>query len=116
MIQAVKPIYNNRIPNKEYVTATIIHEIIHGYFKIEYGLASSDPWDHGEMAGNDYFNKMKYALKEVFPNLSETDAQALVWIGLQDTDKYKDKPLSEKNAIEYIAMNYRVGLSGTKCN
>lgn len=102
--------------SKEYVSATIIHEIIHGYYKVEYGRESTNPWDHGQMVGDLYFNRMKYALQELFPGLSDIDAQALVWIGLQDTDQYKNKPLSEKNSIESTALNYRVGLSGTKCN
>jgi len=109
---------NSEIANgsKEYVTATIIHEIIHGYYKILYGRESTDPWDHGQMAGDNYFNKMKFSLMEIFPNMSDVDAQALVWIGLQTTDQYQNKPLAEKNSIESIALNYRAGISGTKCN
>ncbi|MBV7531099.1 hypothetical protein [Chitinophaga sp. sic0106] len=108
---------NTAIANgsREYIAATIMHEILHGYFVIEYNR-NNNPFSHGQMAGTEFFNKMIGALKELFPNLSTTDANALVWMGLDETPEYSSFSLNEKNQIESIALNYRTGLSGTKCN
>lgn len=102
--------------SREYIAATILHELVHGYFYVKYHVYNNNPWDHGQMAGDAFFNSMVQTLQEMYPNLSTADATALTWAGLQETPQYLALSLSQRLNIESIASQYRTGLSGTKCN
>lgn len=102
--------------SQEYIAATMLHEMVHGYFYVKYHISNNNPWDHGQMAGDAFFNSMVQTLQEMYPALSMTDATALTWIGLQKTQQYLDLPISQRLNIESIAAKYRSGASGTKCN
>ncbi|SHM58787.1 hypothetical protein SAMN05444266_10998 [Chitinophaga jiangningensis] len=109
---------NNSIANgsREYIAATILHELIHGYFFVKYNVYNNNPWDHGQMAGDSFFNSMVLALQEMYPGISLADAQSLTWRGLEETPQYQALSLAQKQSIQSIAGKYRNGELGTKCN
>lgn len=84
----------NILPNasQEIIVSTIIHEVLHAY--LGYSRNSQPFNDHEEMA-NEYRGLTKNSLQNLFPNLSNKDAEALSWGGLhenrawQNLSKYK---------------------------
>ncbi|MBT2564263.1 hypothetical protein J7E50_16585 [Pedobacter sp. ISL-68] len=117
----------NTLPqrSKEYILSTIYHEILHAYMDTQLGKDASGNYlisnQHQTMADK-YVFLMMGALKVAFPNLSDRDAWALSWGGLEDTPFYKTK-LSEAERVEIqnlmdkhrksTAANLR---HGTYCN
>jgi hypothetical protein len=94
----------NTLPqrSKEYILSTIYHEILHAYMDTQLGKDASGNYlisnQHQTMADK-YVFLMTGALKVAFPNLSDRDAWALSWGGLEDTPFYKTK-LSEVERLE----------------
>nr|WP_295875941.1 hypothetical protein [uncultured Chitinophaga sp.] len=101
--------------SKEYIVATILHEVIHAYL-----LAKKvNPLvDHNEM-GLFYIDKMASGIKTVFPTISDDNAKALAWGGVHESYAWKQlvrtSPTAAQKIIE-INKNYRTSVSGTKCN
>lgn len=60
--------------SKEYIAATIMHEVLHAYFK----ALNVNPLmeDHNEM-GLLYVDEMAAGIREVYPSISADDAKAL---------------------------------------
>lgn len=111
--------------SKEYILSTIYHEILHAYMDTQIGKDGSGKYlianQHQTMADK-YVFLMTGALKIAFSNLSDRDAWALAWGGLEDTPFYKTK-LSEAERIEIQNLmnrhrkNTAVNLRrGTYCN
>lgn len=75
----------NILPNasKEYIVATLYHEILHCYLTANL-LAKSELAQHEYMVQS-YINTMKLSLMTLFSNLDPDTAEALCWGGLQDT-------------------------------
>lgn len=84
LISAEIQLNGNILPNssREYIAATIMHEALHAY------MASSNhgenSLDHEDMAIN-YVTKMAASLRTMYPTLSESDARALAYGGLEGT-------------------------------
>ena len=99
------------LPNasKEYIVATILHESLHAYFRVQNQTASLD---HDEMA-NKYINWFKDIMDDYFPNISSTDNNALAWEGLGETKAWEKKSSEEKNSIAAINGKHRALTSGT---
>jgi hypothetical protein len=98
--------------SQEYVTATIMHEAFHAYLTYTHTLLNQ----HLDMARN-YFSTMSAQLKAIYPNLSQTDADALTWGGLEvdALSTYSSLSQTEKNNIEITNKNYKSGKSGIPC-
>lgn len=98
----------NKLPDysKEYILSTIYHEILHAYLYSKLTKGPDGKYNistqHEDMA-NDYLILMTGALKIAFPNISDQEAWALSWGGLEGTNLY-DKKLSQaqKNLISDI--------------
>ena len=105
------------LPNasQEFIVSTIIHEVLHAY--LDYTRDRDLFNDHEEMA-NECVERMAIALKNLFPKLSKSDAEALAWGGLEEAQAWKtmliDEPI-KANAILKLNQNHAKGKSGTKC-
>jgi hypothetical protein len=101
--------------SKEYIAATILHEVIHGIFLIK----NKNPLinDHNEM-GSFYITYMAEALKELYPTISPDDAIALAWGGVQESYGWSEIVRNTPAAVNSIVetnKKYRTGVSGTNC-
>jgi hypothetical protein len=116
----------NKLPtySQEYILSTIYHEILHAflYSKLtkgpdgKYNISSQ----HDDMANN-YLILMTGALKIAFPNISDQEAWALSWGGLEQTNFYTTKLTEDQRyAIGQINRRYTNKLAtdkkGTYCN
>ena len=107
------------LPNasKEYTTRVMFHEFLHAY--LNYTGLWGTVQTHNEMADK-YRNEIADALKINYPELSDEDAQAMAWAGLQDTNawtKFKNDYPDEALSAKVIDSQYRTGVSkGTKCS
>jgi len=63
------------------------------------------PEDHQYMATN-YINMMTSSLRSMYPDITEADARALSWGGLENTSAYDLLTISEKNEIATINKKY----------
>nr|MBC7611786.1 hypothetical protein [Pseudopedobacter sp.] len=104
----------NTLPNasKEYISATILHEALHAYFRYNGSLSSLD---HEAMA-NLYLSWFVNSLTNLYPNLSYSDAKMLGWGGLGETQAYNlFTTQNEKFIIQNINKDYKTSLKGTSC-
>jgi hypothetical protein len=98
--------------SKEFIAATILHEMIHGY------LASQNiPQNKIEevIADSLYIGWMSSSLISLFPNLSPTDANALALGGLEATSYYNSLSNEIKEASRNTNGRHRAGNEGQKC-
>lgn len=102
--------------SQEYIAATIFHEAFHSMVIISQTPNNSNNTNsHEILAEPANFQKMVTALKEMFPNLSDTDAQYLTWGGLEGTQAYSQLPQNIKNNISLTNQQYKNGTTGIKC-
>ncbi len=98
--------------SKEFTTTVLYHEVLHAYlYQIGSGLTQNQ---HENIATN-YRSMMSSALTELFPSLSESDANGLSWDGLQYSGIWALKPKSEQDAILLRNYKYRKGKLGNNC-
>lgn len=75
--------------SQEHIAAVLIHEILHAYFRENTGKAEQfEGLDHQTMV-NDYINPIAEFLTSLY-GISLTDATAIAWDGVSDTDAYKN--------------------------
>ena len=102
--------------SKEYIAATILHEVVHGIFLIKNKNPLID--DHNEM-GSFYITYMADALRELYPTISSDDAKALAWGGVHESYGWSEivraNPVGANSILE-TNKKYKTGTSGTKCN
>ena len=104
--------------SKDYIAATIIHEMLHVYLPANDGIT-----DHEVMASK-YVNPMADALKAAGYALTYNDAVALSWGGLQKTKAWQQlvdidrvSGSSVTNQILQTNNNYRNATGyGVRCN
>lgn len=102
--------------SQEMIISTIFHEVLHAY--LGYSRSQELFYDHEEMA-NEYLNLMTNALQNLFPYISNKNAQALSWGGLSETTAWTNLVNSnpnKANEIILINQNHTNGTTGTKCN
>ncbi|WP_375444841.1 hypothetical protein [uncultured Fibrella sp.] len=102
---------------KEYVAATIIHELVHGYYNETKGRSLYEDAQHNDMAV-EYVKPMAEALVGIF-SVTAQDAMALSWAGLYGTSAWetlKSLDPAKATTIKLISENYKNGYKGTKCN
>lgn len=94
--------------SKEFVTAVIIHEVVHAYFK---ATGQKYDFDHNIMANN-YVHLFATYLSSLY-SLSERDSIALVWLGIPDSEYFKQNNIFnytngyiEKNEMLRLGMDY----------
>ncbi|WP_316797127.1 hypothetical protein [Pedobacter agri] len=101
----------NKLPNtsKEYMLSTIYHEILHAYLESKLTKGVDGRYinidQHEEMA-NKYIILMTGALKIAFPNISDSEAWALSWGGLEETPFYTTK-LTDAQRLQITGLNDR---------
>lgn len=98
--------------SEEYIAATLIHELVHGYYHETTGRSLSEDAQHIDMATY-YVQPMAQALVGLY-GMSPENATAVAWGGLGETSQWKAKSASEQNNIININGNYRTGVSGYK--
>ena len=76
---------------------------------------SNNTNSHELLASSVNFEKMVSALKEMYPNLSDSDARDLTWGGLEATQGYSQLSQSDKNRISTTNNSFKNGTKGTKC-
>ncbi|MET0945878.1 MAG: hypothetical protein ABWY22_10745 [Flavobacterium sp.] len=113
--------------SKEYITAVIYHEIIHGILSSQ-GIATASS-QHEIMASDEWRQTISDQLRIDFPDLDQEDADALAWEGLGSTSKWRaiyDNDIANNTGvtgdINAVQTNYRNfnnstnGYYGTSCN
>lgn len=96
--------------SKEYITATILHEVLHAYFR-----KSRVGFDHQVMF-EEYIPWYTSILKTMYPGMDPNDTQALAYGGLQDAPSYIGSLTSlQKQSYKEANDKYRSGTSGTPC-
>lgn len=98
--------------SEEYIAATLIHELVHGYYHETKGRSLGNDAQHIDMATY-YVQPMAEALVGIY-GMSPQNAEAIAWGGLQDTPQWQSKSSSERNNIAITNGNYRTGVSGHK--
>ncbi|QEC43366.1 SprT-like domain-containing protein [Pseudobacter ginsenosidimutans] len=101
--------------SKEYIAATIYHEIIHAY--LNWSGLKGELVQHNEMAET-YLSHMKDSLMHYYPTLSAADAEALCWGGLHQTNAWTALQANDPakyNSILSTLQSHRTGASGTSC-
>jgi hypothetical protein len=102
--------------SQEYIAATIFHEAFHSMVIVSQTPTNANNANsHEILAQAVNFQKMVSALKEMFPNLSNNDAEYLTWGGLEGTQAYSQLSQSIKNNISLTNQQYKNGTSGIKC-
>ncbi|MEB2787371.1 hypothetical protein [Algoriphagus persicinus] len=100
--------------SKEYITATVFHELLHAYLAyldIDSFLNDSQ---HINMA-NEYIERLSESLTERY-NISEQDAINLSWGGLSMTSAWSNLSSTKKNQINDTNQQYKTAIKGTSCN
>lgn len=67
---------------------------------------------------SEYINLMKDSLLNLFPSMSEEDAEALAWGGLHETSAWQrlvDSNPTNSNEITQTNINHANGTKGTDC-
>lgn len=100
-------------PSQEFVTATILHEVLHAYFRY---VNNSSSFDHYTMV-SEYIPWFVAALTATYPNLSTADATALAYGGLTDqTNAMATVSPSVLNSYNLVNASYKNASSGTPCH
>lgn len=106
----------------EYITSVLYHEAMHAYLNVNTTMID-DLEHHVEIAEN-YTGWLKDALIEIYPKISNRDANALALRGLGDVmrgnpsywnDLIKKLGFNNNNELISISDAYRNGTSGTTC-
>ncbi len=106
---------SSTLPNasEEYVTATILHEALHAYFRM---TRSQEAFDHYSMV-KEYIPWFDAALKSIYPKMDEADRVALAYGGLMQDVAFT---MGDQNAMKslYGAVNdvYKRAKVGTPCH
>jgi hypothetical protein len=97
--------------SKEFIVSTVYHEVLHAYLGTKYIKGLDGKYiigdDHSEMADN-YVALLSGSLKVAFPNISNQDAWALSWGGLEETPFYMTKlTQAERNEIQKVNSQHK---------
>lgn len=99
--------------SKEFIAATILHEMMHGY------IASQNIQQNGKedvLADSKYVGWMSSSLVSLFPNLSTIDANALALGGLQYTSYFNNLSIDTQEECLKINAWHELGNIGQKCD
>ncbi len=99
----------------EYITATILHEVIHAWIDFQYP-AGTALTQHEMMASQYRRGLIEAALQQMFTGMSPQEASDLSWGGLQNTTAYNSLPSSERQRIEQANVDFKNHVLGTPCS
>jgi ferredoxin len=107
----------NTLPgtSKEYIAGTIYHEIVHAYLHATGKFGNMQ--NHIAMAQS-YIAALTDTLRHYFPGLSSIQAEAIAWVGLDETDAWDalhTGNLNKYNQLVSLQEDYRTGTKGTLC-
>ena len=95
--------------SKEYIVSTVYHEVLHAYLGNLFAYDTNGiliiPNQHEQIVWN-YLDMLTADLRGIFSGLSEPDARALSWGGLQKTSKWALLSSTQRNEIEAIQTQY----------
>ena len=107
-------VFNNaalQTASKEFISATILHEALHAYFRSFGGLD-----DHDTMV-NSYIPWFESSLKSLYPTMDDGNVQALAYGGLTSTMAFSISAYStSSNTFNTINQYYKDGTWGSPCN
>jgi hypothetical protein len=119
---------DTKLKNKsqEFKVATVYHEVLHAYLSILFTKDTNGilviPNQHENMIYN-YLTMMATDLRSVFPTMTESDANALAWGGLEGTSRYSLISETQRQAIGDVNTKYSTkpgpgvtNSAGTYCN
>jgi len=112
----------NKLPGAyyEYVTTTIMHEIIHAYlgeFKgVQFINNSIIKNDHNTFTDYDLIGWMKDGMLQIFPYMTDREAWALCWGGLEGTNAYQSLSPADKQYINDVNYQHLHGQKGISCH
>ena len=101
--------------SKEYIAATILHEVVHAWIDYKFTNPIDNAHQHSLMAGTNRFNLMRSALLEMYPNMNSQDATDLTWGGLYNTIEFSNLTPAERDRIIQTNSNYKNNTKGTHC-
>ncbi len=100
---------------QEYTAATIFHEIIHAYLSTIPDQAIK--LNQENVIALSYVTCIISALKKDFPNLTDDEAEALAWGGLDGTSVWNNYLTNAQQSAYGIENNRQhAGNNGTKCH
>lgn len=97
--------------SKEFRALVMLHEMYHGYLYVK-GFDVNNNYNHSLFMT--LRSHLANEVKLLFPNLSQTDADALSWFGLHETIPYMNKSPGEKYVIDSIIRRYRIPTNANK--
>jgi hypothetical protein len=100
--------------SKEFIAATILHEMIHGYIASQ-NIAQNGMEKEEVIANSQYVGWMSASLISLFPNLSSIDANALALGGLQETSYFKSLSKDTQDASNATNARHELGNEGQTC-
>jgi hypothetical protein len=100
--------------SKEFIAATILHEMIHGYIASQ-NIAQNGMEKEEVIANSQYVSWMSASLISLFPNLSSIDANALALGGLQETSYFKSLSKDTQDASNATNARHELGNEGQTC-
>ena len=98
--------------SEPYIAATLIHELVHGYYHEINNKPLGNDADHVNMAG-EYVEPMAQALVGLY-GMPVQDAIDLAWGGLGDTPQFLALSPTERNRISLTNESYKNGTKGKK--
>jgi len=110
--------------SKEFIVSTVYHEVLHAYLGTKHIKGPDGKYiidDHSEMANN-YIALLSGSLKVAFPTISNQEAWALSWGGLEETPFYMTKlTQAERDEIQKVNNQHKKSNNpserkGTYCN
>ena len=103
-----------RNSSKEFIAATILHEMIHGYITSQ-NIAQNGMEKEEVIANSQYVGWMSASLISLFPNLSSIDANALALGGLYETSYFKSLSKDIQDASNATNARHELGNEGHTC-
>jgi hypothetical protein len=103
------------LPNasEEYITATILHEALHAYFRAGNNVSS---FDHNTMV-NQYIPWYEAIMSSMYVSMSTPDLRGLAYGGLMNEAAFTTSTeYAMKNAYSLINDSYKGARSGTACH
>ena len=100
--------------SKEFIAATILHEMIHGYIASQ-NIAQNGMEKEEVIANSEYVGWMSASLISLFPNLSSIDANALALGGLYETSYFKSLSKDIQDASIETNARHELGNEGQTC-
>ena len=103
-----------RNSSKEFIAATILHEMIHGYIASQ-NIAQNGMEKEEVIANSQSVGWMSASLISLFPNLSSIDANALALGGLEETSYFKSLSKDTQDASNATNARHELGNEGQTC-